>query len=248
MEQIKKILSKLGLSKREIQVYLTGLGMGPSLASEISKKTKIGRSLVYHLLELLRQKGLVSSIGPKHGRRFEMEPPTRLKAILARQKRETERTEKQLDNISTELESIYSPKLKQARIRFYEGVEGMKNVVEDTLTSKEKKEYVIASVDNAFEIFDKQYAKNYFQEHDKRKIFRKSIWSKTIEESGISKSPYREQRVVPQDFIFPSTIFTYDNKVAVFSSANEETAFIIESEEFAKTMKAIFKQLWKISK
>ena len=248
MEKIKNFLRKFGLTNSEIVVYLAGLSMGPSLASSISKKTKIGRSMVYHLIEALREKGLVSSIGPSHGKKFEMEQPTRLKTILSRRKKELEKIEENLENITVELESLNSDKYKPARIQFFEGEEGMKNVAEDTLVLKDKEQYVIASIDSLLSSFSRDYLENYLSLCDKKKISRRSVWSKSLAEADVNESEYRKQRVAPVGCVFPSTIFMYDDKVAVFSSEQEKAAFVVESEEFSRTMKMLFGQLWKVSK
>src|SRR3989344_3783592 len=81
MQYSHKILEKIGLSKSEIQVYLAGLKLGPSLANTLSKETKLSRPLIYHILELLEAKVLESKLGHKHGRRFIIKPPSRLKNI-----------------------------------------------------------------------------------------------------------------------------------------------------------------------
>jgi len=52
METIEA-LRKFGLSEKEAKVYLSLLGSGKVLASEIAKKTNIHRQLVYDLLERL---------------------------------------------------------------------------------------------------------------------------------------------------------------------------------------------------
>src|SRR3989344_8515453 len=154
MQYSHKILEKIGLSKSEIQVYLAGLKLGPSLANTLSKETKLSRPLIYHILELLEAKGLVSKLGHKHGRRFIIEPPSRLKSILERKRKELEKVEQQLDKAAVELESLYSPRVKPSRIRFYEGLEGLKNIAQDTLLVKNTEILALVPTENTFSLFD----------------------------------------------------------------------------------------------
>ena len=83
---------------------------------------------------------------------------------------------------------------------------------------------------------------------DKKKIFRTSVWSKSLTEVNVNETEYRKQRVAPSDCVFPSTIFIYDDKVAVFSSEQEKAAFVVQSEEFSQTIKMLFNSFWKVSK
>ena len=59
MTSSEKVLKKLGLSNREIAIYLAGIKTGPSLASQIAKQANISRTLTYHLLKLLENKGIM---------------------------------------------------------------------------------------------------------------------------------------------------------------------------------------------
>ena len=248
MSPVSKILQKIGLSDGEIKVYLAGLNLGPSMASELASSAKINRTLTYHNLELLEAKGLLRKSGPRHGQRFIMEPPSRLKSIIERKQKELGQMDKQLDRIIPELQSTYTPKALPSRVRFYEGVEGMKNVAQDALKAEGKLVYVIASIDHLLNMFDLPFLQYFLKEADKKKIKRKSIWSRPVEESLLPPSEYREQRIAPKNFVFPSTMFIYDDKVLVFSSPSEKSAFVIESAEYAQTMKALFEQLWKKSR
>lgn len=52
-------LQKLGLTKKEAQVYLTLLSLGKVTGYEVAKKSALDRSTTYFLLRSLRAKGLV---------------------------------------------------------------------------------------------------------------------------------------------------------------------------------------------
>ena len=103
MTQSEIILKKLGLSEHEARVYLYGLKLGPSLASEIAKQSGLGRTLVYHLLGQLKAKGLVSEQGSGNGKKFFMEPPERLLSIVERKQKELEGISVQISQITKEL-------------------------------------------------------------------------------------------------------------------------------------------------
>jgi len=57
-----EILEKIGLSKAEIKVYTTLLGLGSSPSSKIVHETSLRKSTVYDSIRRLQEKGLVSFI------------------------------------------------------------------------------------------------------------------------------------------------------------------------------------------
>ena len=60
-ETIKKVLSEFGLTERESDVYIFLAKYGVQKGGEISKRTKMPKALVYHILKSLERKGAVES-------------------------------------------------------------------------------------------------------------------------------------------------------------------------------------------
>ena len=58
---ITEKLEKLGLNKKEAQIYLAALESGETNIEGLSKKSKIKRTTVYDIVESLKEKGLLSS-------------------------------------------------------------------------------------------------------------------------------------------------------------------------------------------
>jgi hypothetical protein len=46
---------------------------------------------------------------------------------------------------------------------------------------------------------------------------------------------------------FSSTVIMFDNKIALISSMKEQSAILIESDEFTQLFGALFEGLWNIS-
>ena len=62
---IENELKKLGLSEKEIKVYLALLELGEAAVQKISQKSKVNRATTYVILEGLAKKNLVSEIEKK---------------------------------------------------------------------------------------------------------------------------------------------------------------------------------------
>lgn len=247
-QHYQKILKKIGLSAGESKLYLAGLSLGPSLASELARTTKTSRTLTYHFLGLLEKRGLVTKVGPKHGQRFVMEPPKRLKWLLERRKKEVERIEAQLEESLGGLESLEANKQQESRVCLYRGKEAMKNVAEDILNCQEKEFYSLVAVESLPELMERDFMGYFVEEREKKGIRSKSIWSSPEESLPYTNTGLREFRLLPEGMSCSSSLLIYDNKVAVISSPQSNFFFKVESEDFAQTMKAMFEQIWEQSR
>jgi len=249
MNYIKTTLTQLGLTDGEINVYLAGLSLGPSLASTLAKKTNLGRTLVYHQLELLEKKGLINKVGEPSGLTYSMEPPIKLKALIELQQAVLAKTQKKLEQAIPALEALTSEELRQAKVKFYEGTEGMKTAVIKTLQVKNKE--VLSFMPGLHIIektFGKEFLKTYIKKRDNNAIKGKNIWTDAPHSlNPLSKKVAKKIRIA-QDLNFESTIVVHDDKVTVLSSEKYMSAFEIESLEFADTMKSFFNKIWKHSK
>jgi len=73
------ILKKIGLEDTDAKIYLSLLQLGPSTATEISRKAGISRTLSYHALEKLGWLGLVNRASGKRKKlQFFVEHPKNL--------------------------------------------------------------------------------------------------------------------------------------------------------------------------
>lgn len=244
MKYTKKILKKVGLSDSEVKVYIAGLSIGPSSAEDIARRAEIKRPLVYHTLQLLEQKGLVSKLGTKRGKLFTMEPPKQLDQLLKHKHREIDLIQDKLVRAKSELNQIIPTPSQPSKIRFYEGMSGVKTVAEDTLTAKTI--YAMVSIENVLSLIDKEFIKYWMQERQNRKIVSKTIWSK-YEAGLLADSELQELKIAPKSLNLTSTVLIYDNKVAIFPSSRDLSAFVIENEAFAITQKSLFEEIWNIS-
>jgi len=242
-----KILRKIGFSDAEVRVYKSGLKLGPSSARSIADDAQISRTLAYHALNALMGRGLASKVGAKHGAKFQMESPERIKSVLDRKQKELESMKENIDLVTSELSSFSEKNTDQPNIRFFQGLEGFKNVAQEVLETKENRVRSLASIKGVMDTVDRAFMKRWFKEVEKRGISSQSIWSAENIDADFYHSR-RDLRLAPEGMEFPNTILIYDNTVVVFSGGRNIFAFVIESEEYAKTMKEMFDQVWKNSR
>jgi sugar-specific transcriptional regulator TrmB len=111
MDNIKNILTKLGLSQKEVAVYEIILGRDLVSPSEISKISKIKRSTVYVITESLLSKRLITRDDSSKTMKVRINKDKDLKSVLELDKEKIREKESNLDDLVKELEQVKSKKL-----------------------------------------------------------------------------------------------------------------------------------------
>jgi len=125
MEILPLEMRKLGLTEKEVQIYLVGLELGPTSVQNIAKKAKLTRPTTYEIIKKLEEKGLFLESKGKKKRYFVAQHPERILGILRTQKREIEEREREFIRIIAALESKYSLKENEGN-KLFKGREGLK--------------------------------------------------------------------------------------------------------------------------
>ncbi|MFH1170218.1 MAG: helix-turn-helix domain-containing protein [Candidatus Vogelbacteria bacterium] len=242
--QLKINLQSFGFGEKEADVYIALLELGKGTVSQISQQAGINRTTGYDILGSLVNKKLVSVSGKKPRQEYAAEPPTMITDYLKRQILQTEEFIKKVEEILPELTLLHSVK-NRPKIRFYEGVDGLEYVYEDTLTSSEPIR-AYATVDDMHKALP-----NYFPKYYKRRAEKNILIRAIVPETPTSrerqthdKEEKREIAFVPADkYYFSPEINIYDNKVMI-ASWREKLGIIIESEEIADAMKKTYELAW----
>ncbi|MBU1018970.1 MAG: helix-turn-helix domain-containing protein [Patescibacteria group bacterium] len=239
-------LEDLGLTAEESRVYLALLELGSSYVSAIAKKAGIHRVSCYHTLDNLIKKGLISSFTKNKMKFFAIESP---QILVNKVEERFEKAQKLLP----ELLSITNTLTYKPKIQYYEGLEGIKNIFEDSLTTdKEVLGYTnLAQLPNVItEEYTRDYAKRKIQQGIKTRML-----SPLSEEAldylekyypkGFDRNLVEILFVNPKEYMFEYEINIYENKVSLVSlNPDELMGMIIESPVYAKTQRAVFKLAW----
>lgn len=232
-------LTAIGLSDKEARVYLASLEVGTSGVAEIARRARINRVTTYDILEKLMLKGMVSSSTNKGKQLFTATDP----AVVSN---EVKQRADDFKKILPDLKRIRGDAV-HPRVRYFEGLDGIKAIYEDTLTSKTE----ILNFANSREIrlHWPTYDADYVDKRVKKKIYLRGI--SPLDDHGKlvqsrDKTSHREIRLVPaNEFTFTNEINVYDDKVAIISYKDIPLwGMIIESHEIATTQRDIFKMAW----
>ena len=235
------ILTNTGLSQKEAKVYLSLTEIGTSVVSQIAKGAGLNRVSTYDILEKLKSRGLVSFFTKQKTKYFTaIQPETLLQ--------EQEKVTNDLRAVLPKLKNL-AGEISHPRVRYFEGLEGIKAVYLDSLNSSTE----ILNYCNSKEVRASwpQYEKEYIAQRAKKKIFLRGIspvdqYAKKLKQDD--QKFHREIRLLPgNQFLFTNEINIYDDKVAILSFKKELIGMIIESSEIANSQRAIFEMCWQLA-
>ena len=236
--KLPDILTSLGLTAAESEMYLTLLEFGPGTVSHISRESTLHRPAIYAAIPLLREKGLISQRQVGKLIHYAAENPERLRVLA-------DIVHEELDEVIPKLVARHSKKTPY--VRRLDGKAGVHAVYEDILrTLKPGEEFYRYSSENVNDAKQIGLPKNYEKQRDKMKIERLVI---TNPQYIAAREPKLEEslKVVPKEFLpFDHHVsqIIYGDKIA-FIDFNQPIATIIENPTLAKFQKDIFKMLFK---
>ncbi len=251
---LKTLLQKIGLSDKDAEVYLACLELGTQPASVVAKKAGLKRPTTYLILEGLMKRGLVSEYTGSNVKYFTAVQPEFLLNYVEKRRRELSSHQHELEQYLPQFNSLSNPYSLSPKVRFFEGVEGLERVMDDTLTSKTP----ILCYSSMDSWFAREDTKQYIIRYAKRRVVDKKIPLRGINldtpltrryietDYPAEDEKYSDFRFFPKEIKdLSNEINIYDNKVAIVSLGKYELlGVIIESKEIANSQRAIFETAW----
>ena len=234
-----KILSDIGLSDREISVYITLVRLGATTTGPLVKASEIPSAKIYEILDKLIRKGIVTYVIKGKIKHFQASGPRTLlnffderKVALETLVRHLELTKKdKLGNQATVYEGI-----KSIRAAFYELFEYI----------GKNSEYCVFPIGE--QLGTKELIKFWAQVFHKRvemKIKVRTLpsikWHR-IFENFYSEYKLFEIRYVKQQF--PTGVFIFKDHVLNILWEEKPIAFLIRSSENYSTWQEFFEKQW----
>jgi sugar-specific transcriptional regulator TrmB len=241
-------LIQAGLYLEQAQIYELLLKNGPLPAGKISKKTSITRSLVYKILDDLMSMNLVEKQDePKKVAIFKPLHPYKLQELAEKKEKQAKNAQMVLAETLPYLVSEFQLLQEKPDIRFYEGEEGIKRVVFDSLTAKDG---IYSYIDNEavnkyFPKINTEYVKKRIELGIKKKMI--TIDGNFIRSRASQYDPnFTEIRLIDgNQYPFYTVMQIYNNKVSYITlDAKKMIGIIIEDRHIASMHKGIFEFNW----
>jgi sugar-specific transcriptional regulator TrmB len=244
METVKKLLSESGLSKKEIEIYLSVLELGQATILQIADKSKIKRPTIYDLVPLLINKGFVTELQKGKKTFYQAQNPNIALAIL---KKRTSIFEASMP----ELMAIFNSPENKPKVQYYQGPAEIQRMYEDTL-----KEGLpisnLTSISGLFQHLDKDWVKKYIKARIEKNITTKIIavdskearvWEETAEKE------LREIKLIQKENCnFSADMHIYGNKIIIATYQDDLFGLIIEDANIASLQRMSFELLWSLIK
>jgi sugar-specific transcriptional regulator TrmB len=156
-------LEKIGLNDKKAKVYLAVLELGQATVIQIAKRTILKRTTIYDLVADLVNQGYLSEIKKGNKNIIIAEDPE----ILIKK---FERRLEEVKGLSPALSAIFASLTSKPQIKFYEGVEGVRHLMEESLVMKNKEVFYWGPADNLIKILGNVYIDKWLKRRIKAGI------------------------------------------------------------------------------
>ncbi|HLC76148.1 MAG TPA: transporter substrate-binding protein [Candidatus Peribacterales bacterium] len=252
---IEDLLKDIGLSEKEAKLYITLLRHGQQTITFLSKRAEINRGLGYVLLHDLLEKGLVTKSSKGKVIYFSLLDPKLLVSYLENKKKDIDTKQERVQAMLGQFSAITNPGTAKPKIRFYDGSEGARTVLDSILATESKSLQAYVSVMETAKLVGGEHFRKFIEKLSSAEISldvirAREVTTETPRRSTAvvsletSKKDHREIRSASQEFTFPMTMFIVDDKIAILSSSEENFALMIESREVASMQRKLFSMLW----
>lgn len=237
----------LGLNLNEARVYLSLIQNAKATASTIIKHLGVHRNIVYDNLDKLSEKGLVSFVIEKGKRIYFPKDPSTIIDYLNQEKEQVNKKIVLANKLTKQLEQELNTH-SQSGVELFQGIQGIKRVLELTLKNTNSTRYVIGISNYSTEVLGKTYWNNYNKKTQDKKIKNILLLNPDYNETtSMIKTHKNTIRILPNKASQKVEINLFDKKVALIVYSTKPTAVLIQDEHIYQTYLLQFNQLWQAS-
>ncbi len=239
---------QVGLTRDQAALYETLIQYGALTARKATTEAGVNRTLGYAVLDQLIALGLVRK--DEKSEKIALFVPTHPSALQDRiesQQKAAERAAATLKTILPDLSSAYNLATGRPGVRFYEGADGIRQVLEDTLTAKET---IYSYAD--LEMIEKHIGdinRAYVQKREKLGLKKKALLLDTDENRFLLEGYHikiTDVKLIKADASpFKTVMQIYDGRISYFTLGVEQLVGVIITDPHIYEMhKALFESVW----
>lgn len=242
MESLLLTLQQYWLSEKEAKVYLTTLQLGSAPGSSIARNSGENRATVYTVLKELQKKWIANEVKKGNMTYFSVITPE----LLLRELEDKYTSFKEKLPEFLVLAEKFGNKPK---VQFFEGIEGVKKMYEDLLTSKTEI-LSFLGIEHSNKELIHYLSRDFLVRRIKSDIHAKVILSDTPANqryAGIDEKAKKQSILIQKNwFTLEWEINIYwPNKISIaLMNDHEMSGLIISSEQLYNTCKNIFDLVW----
>jgi sugar-specific transcriptional regulator TrmB len=248
-----EILKNIGFSPDQIAIYKTLMEYGKIPASVIASRAKVSRVITYKILGQFVDMGIAEKTeAPKSIALFGPKDPEFLRKLIDQKKSEVESFSSACESAIATIKPQYNLLNDKPGIVFYEGLEGVKKVLEDSLYAQTEI-YSFIDAESLLENFS-EINREYVRKREKMNIPKKTLVADTpVAREYMKNNPNTTKdtqllQLTAQPFAAEMQI--YDNKISYITIGKQEGSLIgviIEDERIANMHRYFFECLYELN-
>ncbi|MDD5026730.1 MAG: helix-turn-helix domain-containing protein [Candidatus Peribacteraceae bacterium] len=247
--RVSELLCHFGCNEREAKIYMQCLSMDPSSVQEIARRTGANRFTVHSAVEQLIGKGLLYETRRGKRRLIVAEDPHLLLRLLEHKHAEVVALSRNVEYAVKLLQSTLPAETSRPSVRFYEGAEGYKRMLIETLSARGEV-LVFSYVPLLAFIVGPDHLETYFRKRGRKGIATRLIFPRCAFADRVlkrAKEYHITIRYLPEGTAWQSGIFCWNDCVALLSyTQNRLNCTVIENKDIADFYKKIiFELCWK---
>ena len=235
-------LVDIGLTENEAEVYLAALSLGATTILKLSKHSDVNRTTIYETVNALEKKGLMKKEIKGLKTLYAPEHPERLENAL-------QRKHITLERLLPELEGKYHLKGTESSIKYYEGLNAIKNIYDDLLKELKPHDfyYVISNTAEWQSLDDDYFMKNHIEKLKDMRINRNVLFvdSPLAQRRKETERNFNEKvKILPKDTNIHVDMAITPYKLVIFQLREPLDALVVENQSMITAQKEVFELLW----
>ncbi len=235
------VLEELGLTENEAQVYLTALSLGPTTVLSITRASGIRRTTIYTVIESLKAKGLMSIELAGLKQRYVAEDPDKLESML-------EARRAKFRKLLPELEAMHNLKGGESTVKYYQGLEAVKNIDEGLIRDiKPHETYNVIADQEKWLGLDDKFFKDFTARRGKLNIDIRIIFQDTPiarEFKKYERNYNAKIKLMPRDIKLDIDIITTPQRIVFHQLIPPIMAIVVENQSLIRAHQQIFDIMW----
>ena len=245
---LAKQLQGLGFTEKEARVYIGLLEFGEATALQLSQKTGLNRATTYVTLAGLEKRKLVGRINNHKKTVFSIEHPLQILDLLEKEKNNVEIKIHLAKSLMPELEMLEKVTGEKAKVKFYEGKEGIVMIQKDFVRSRPKEFLNIFNINIALKHFP-------VSKNDHRQVVRDrkmsgrliAVYDPKINIPNLPTFPKSEIRYLPLtkfNLPFHSEVSIFNDKAVLISYQGKLMAVVVQNKAIVDGLRLLFELAW----
>lgn len=247
MDSLHTLFLSFGINEIETEIYLYLAKNGASDVAGITKHLGLSRTTIHEALASLLVRDYLSY--EKKGRQafYSITDPEKLMSLLEEKKRQDKQLESEFREGISYLSGLARLQTDKPGIRFFEGEEGMKEALYDSLSAQGE---IISFINSeTVEAFGKDIDAQYVQERIKRNIQKRIILVDNSLGRAYAKNIDPQfthiKFVSAEQYSFEGASEIYNDTVThLMVSGGHITGILIRHPEIAREQRMLFEFLW----